>query len=202
MTQSEMIIRSADFLFGAPSMKAIRKQGLAEVAIVGRSNVGKSSFINRMVARKLARVSGKPGSTRELNFYAIDGRWRGASSQLCLVDMPGFGFARLSKVERESISRLAVDYMRERRQLQAVVLLNDCRREPGEEELAIQFTCASEGIPLVIVLTKFDTLRQGQRAGALLQVASGYNLEPGDVLFTGDGISVDPIWERIHGVLG
>ncbi|MFO0416919.1 MAG: ribosome biogenesis GTP-binding protein YihA/YsxC [Pseudomonadota bacterium] len=201
MSASEMIIRGADFLFGAPSMAAIRKQNLPEVAIIGRSNVGKSTFINRLVGRKLARVSGRPGSTRELNFYAVDGKWRGEPSQLCLVDMPGFGFARLSKAEREAISGLSVTFLSERRWLRAVVLLNDCRRDPGEDELAIQMICASEGIPLVIVLTKFDTLRQGQRPVALSKVASGYNLEAGDVLFTGEGISPQPIWERIQAVI-
>ncbi len=195
------MIRNAEFLFGAPSLTTIRKQHLPEVAIIGRSNVGKSTFINRLTGRKIARVSGNPGSTRELNFYRIDGAWNGVDRELCLVDMPGFGFAKLSKEARESISRLAVDFLRGRRHVRAVVLLNDCRREPGDDELAIQAICASEGIPCIIVLTKFDTLRQNDKPKATREVAQSYNLEPQDVLCTGEKIAVDSIWERILGVI-
>ena len=80
-------ILQAEFLFGAPTLQAIRKHPLAEIAVIGRSNVGKSTFINRMVGRKLARVSGRPGSTRELNFYRIAGSWNDEPFSLALVDM-------------------------------------------------------------------------------------------------------------------
>lgn len=197
-----VVIRNAEFLFGAPSLATIRKQHLPEVAIIGRSNVGKSTFINRMTGRKLARVSGNPGSTRELNFYRTQGTWDGVDRDLCLVDMPGFGFAKLSKEAREAISRLSVDFLRERRHLRAVILLNDCRREPGDDEYAIQGLCAAEGIPHIIVLTKFDTLRQNDKPKALKTVAQCYNLEPQDILFTGEKIPVDPIWERVLAIVG
>jgi GTP-binding protein len=196
-----VVIRNAEFLFGAPSLTTIRKQLLPEVAIIGRSNVGKSTFINRLTGRKLARVSGNPGSTRELNFYRVAGAWNGVEHELCLVDMPGFGFAKLSKEVRESISRLSVEFLRERRHLRAVVLLNDCRREPGEDEIAIQSICASEGIPCIIVLTKFDTLRQNDKPKATRDVAQCYNLEPQDLLCTGEKVSVEAIWDRILGVI-
>ncbi len=195
------VIRSAEFLFGAPALKAICKQHLPEVAIIGRSNVGKSTFINRLTGRRLARVSGSPGSTRELNFYRVQGEWSGLERKLCLVDMPGFGFAKLSKEAREAISRLSVEFLRERRHLRAVVLLNDCRREPGDDEVAIQRICASEGIPCIIVLTKFDTLRQNDKPKATKAVAQCYNLEPQDLLCTGEKISIEAIWSRILGVV-
>jgi len=196
-----VVIRNAEFLFGAPTLKTIRKQHLPEVAIIGRSNVGKSTFINRLTGRKLARVSGSPGSTRELNFYRVDGRWGEVDRDLCLVDMPGFGFAKLSKEAREGISRLSVDFLRERKHLRAVILLNDCRREPGDDEHAIQEVCASEGIPNLIVLTKFDTLRQNDKPKALREVSGAYHLEPQDILFTGEKIPVEPIWERVLAVM-
>ncbi len=195
-------VTRAEFLFGAPEMRAIRKHQFPEVAIIGRSNVGKSTFINRLVGRKLARVSGNPGSTRELNFYGVEGTWREESFGLALVDMPGFGFAALSKETREAISRLSVTFLRERRFLRAVILLNDCRRDPGEDELAIQSICATEGIPLLIVLTKFDTLRQNDRPKAQKGVAAGYHLEKDDVLVTGEGVSSEVIWERLFAVIG
>lgn len=194
------MIRAAEFLFGAPSLKAIRKQNLPEIAIIGRSNVGKSTFINRLTGRKVARVSGNPGSTRELNFYQVSGAWNGVDRALCLVDMPGFGFAKLSKQAREEISRLAVDFLRNRRHLRAVVLLNDCRRDPQNDELAIQALCADLGIPCVIILTKFDTLRQNDKPKALKNVATGFNLDPSDLLYTGEKIDTDTIWQRLLGV--
>jgi GTP-binding protein len=195
------MIRGAEFLFGSPSLATIRKQNLPEVAVIGRSNVGKSTFINRLTGRKIARVSGNPGSTRELNFYQVSGAWGGVNQSLCLVDMPGFGFAKLSKQDRESISRLAVDFLTGRKHLRAVILLNDCRREPREDEFAIQSICAEFGIPCVIVLTKFDTLRQNDKPKSLKSVASAFNLDPRDLLYTGEKIDPAPIWERILGVI-
>ncbi len=194
------MIRAAEFLFGAPSLEAIRKQNLPEIAIIGRSNVGKSTFINRLTGRKVARVSGNPGSTRELNFYQVSGSWNGVDRALCLVDMPGFGFAKLSKQAREEISRLAVDFLHNRRHLRAVVLLNDCRRDPQDDEFAIQALCADLGIPCVIILTKFDTLRQNDKPKALKNVAMGFNLDPSDLLYTGEKIDTDTIWQRLLGV--
>ena len=194
------MIRAAEFLFGAPSLEAIRKQNLPEIAIIGRSNVGKSTFINRLTGRKVARVSGNPGSTRELTFYPVSGSWSGVDRALCLVDMPGFGFAKLSKQAREEISRLAVDFLRNRRHLRAVVLLNDCRRDPQDDELAIQALCADLGIPCVVILTKFDTLRQNDKPKALKNVAMGFNLDPSDLLYTGEKIDTDTIWQRLLGV--
>lgn len=195
-------VTRAEFLFGAPEIRAIRKHQFPEVAVIGRSNVGKSTFINRLVGRKLARVSGNPGSTRELNFYGVEGAWNEEAFGIALVDMPGFGFAKLSKEAREAISRLSVTFLRERKYLRAVILLNDCRRQPVEDELAIQSICASEGIALLIVLTKFDTLRQNDKPKAQKQVAAGYHLEKDDVLVTGEGMPSDPIWERLFAVIG
>jgi len=194
------VIRAAEFLFGAPSLEAIRKQNPPEIAIIGRSNVGKSTFINRLTGRKVARVSGNPGSTRELNFYQVSGSWSGVDKALCLVDMPGFGFAKLSKQAREEISRLAVDFLHNRRHLRAVVLLNDCRRDPQDDEFAIQALCADLGIPCVVILTKFDTLRQNDKPKALKNVAMGFNLDPSDLLYTGEKIDTDTIWQRLLGV--
>jgi GTP-binding protein len=114
--------------------------------------------------------------------------------------MPGFGFAKLSKQAREEISRLAVDFLHNRRHLRAVVLLNDCRRDPQDDEFAIQALCADLGIPCVIILTKFDTLRQNDKPKALKNVAMGFNLDPSDLLYTGEKIDTDTIWQRLLGV--
>lgn len=190
-------VQNAEFLFGAPHLTAIRRVTGPEVAIVGRSNVGKSSFINRITGRKLARVSSRPGATTELNYYKVTGTAQGKPFGLNLVDMPGFGFAKLSKEEREHISHLTVSFLRERERLRAMILLNDCRREPQDDELAVQRLCAEEGRHLLIVLTKFDTLRKNEQKRAVESVARAYHLEAGDVMVTGEKISPVLFWERI-----
>jgi GTP-binding protein len=194
-------VRHAEFLFGAPSLSAIRRVSGPEIAIVGRSNVGKSTFINRLTGRKLARVSGRPGATRELNFYRVSGAVLKQAFDLNLVDMPGFGFARLSKEEREHISHLTVSYLRERDRLHGVILLNDCRRDPAEDELAVQSLCAQEGRHLLVVVTKLDTLKKNEQRKAVQRVAAAYHLEEGDVVATGERISPADIWQRVIAVL-
>lgn len=191
-------VLTAEFLFGTPRVDIIRGISLPEVAVIGRSNVGKSSFINRLCGRKqLARVSGKPGSTRELNYYEIGGRRGDEPFRLALVDMPGFGFAKLSKAEREQISDLSVTFLRDRRRLKAVILLNDCRRLPESDELAVQRICAEEGMHCLVVVTKTDVLRASEKARCLAQISRGFHLEPSDILATGEKVSPGAVWDRL-----
>mgnify|MGYP002630195732 CR=1 FL=1 len=194
-------IKDAAFLFGAPNLEAICKHAMPEVAVIGRSNVGKSTFINRLSSRKLARVSGNPGSTRELNFYKIEGVLNANPFGIALVDMPGFGFAKLSKSQREEISRLAVSFLRERRYLKGVVLLNDCRRLPEEDELAIQHLCFERGISCIVVITKIDALRRSEQQRSVSDIAKAYHMERSEVLVTGEGVSPTAIWERIVAIV-
>jgi len=194
-------IKHAEFLFGAPTLSAIRKQSAPEVAIIGRSNVGKSTFVNRLCQRKIARVSGRPGCTQELNFYHVDGVVEDVAFDLNLVDMPGFGFARLSKEEREEISRLSVVFLRNRKQLRTVILLNDCRRRPEVDEVAIQRICIDAGVHCLIVATKLDKEKRSQHERLLKDVAHGFGLERGDILGTGEDMSPAAIWSRVVSLL-
>jgi len=193
-------VKDAEFLFGAPSAEDIRKQSLLEVAVAGRSNVGKSSFLNRIMGRKVARVSSNPGCTRQLNFFSVRGALHEKPFNLALVDMPGFGYAKLAKSEREAIARMAVSYVRNREQLRALLLLNDCRRLPEEDELSLQRLCAEIGIYFFVVVTKMDALSKNERVRSLAGIAKAYHLEPQDLLFTGEGIEPEPIWERLLAV--
>lgn len=201
---AEPLITHAEFLFGVADMAKVPKQRRPEVALVGRSNVGKSSLINRLAQQKIARVSGTPGATRQLNYYNLTGELsRGRSDSrfdLALVDMPGFGYAKLSKVEREQISRLVVTYLREREQARAVVLLNDCRRLPEEEERITQRLCAEEGLACIVVITKMDALKRSEQVRSIAGIAQAYNLEPGDILTTGTDTPTRALWERIVAV--
>lgn len=194
-------IKNAEFLFGAPSREAIRKQNAPEIAIIGRSNVGKSTFVNRMCCRRIARVSGTPGCTQQLNFYHIDGVVEDAAFDVNLVDMPGYGFARLSKEEREEISRLTVDYLHNRDQLRVVILLNDCRRQPQDDESAIQRLCVESGKHCLVVATKLDKEKRSQHERLLTDVARGFGLERRDILATGEGMPPVDIWARAISLL-
>jgi len=194
-------ISEAEFLFGAPDAQRIRKQSLPEVAVAGRSNVGKSTFLNRLMGRRAARVSGTPGCTRELNFFRVQGLLSEEPFSLALVDMPGFGYAKLSKHEREAIARMAVEYIETRRQLRVVLLLTDIRREPQDDEYAVQRLCGESERHCLIVATKVDTLKRSEQERALAAVARAYNLEPQDLLITGEGIPVAPIWERVGALM-
>ena len=129
---------------------------LPEVAFVGRSNVGKSSLINRVLGRKgLARVSQTPGKTTLLNVYRLPAFY--------LVDLPGYGFARASKPERAAYRRLLERYLRERDALAGVVWLLDIRHDPSADDAEMGELLAATGVPVLPVLTKGDKLAHGAR---------------------------------------
>ncbi len=126
--------------------------GPPEIALSGRSNVGKSSLLNLLVGRTgVAKVSKTPGKTRAINFFDVGGKWR-------LVDLPGYGFARLSKEEIERWGRLIDTYLRERETLTAVIQLIDSRHPPMKNDLEMIDWLAETGVKTVIALTKVDKL--------------------------------------------
>ncbi len=144
----------AAFLSSFASISSLPKDGLAEVALIGRSNVGKSSLINALTERRgLAKTSSTPGKTRTLNYFLVNGKFY-------LVDMPGYGYAKQAKSERVEWAQVAERYFLERKELRAVGILIDARHpklESDEEALA---WFAEQRIPAFIVLTKADKARQ------------------------------------------
>lgn len=135
----------------------------AEVALAGRSNAGKSSFLNSWAGRKIAKVSGQPGKTRLLNFFNLGPRLR-------LTDMPGYGYASRSHSERESWSQMIEAYLLNREALVGLVLVMDVRREWQDEEAQIQSFCNSVGMPFVIVLTKADKVSRNLQMSKKLKL--------------------------------
>src|SRR5690625_4128047 len=124
-----MKVTKAQIEISAVSKKQYPKSNLPEIAMAGRSNVGKSSFINRMLGRKnLVRTSSKPGKTRTLNFYTIN-------DSFYFVDVPGYGYAQVSKKEREKWGKMMEEYFETREQLRLVVLIVDIRHQPTGEDL-------------------------------------------------------------------
>ena len=131
------------------------KDDLPEIAFAGRSNVGKSSFINSMINRaNLARTSGKPGKTRTINFYIINESFR-------FVDLPGYGFAHVSKVERKKWGTIIDEYLTTRENLKEIILIVDIRHEPSEQDLMMYNWIKSFGYKGLVIATKADKISKG-----------------------------------------
>ena len=147
---------NADILLSATNKSHYPQDDIPEVALAGRSNVGKSSFINTMLNRKnLARTSGKPGKTQLLNFFNIDDKLR-------FVDVPGYGYARVSKKEREKWGKMIEEYLTSRENLRAVVSLVDLRHEPSADDVQMYEFLKYYEIPVILVATKADKMPRGK----------------------------------------
>lgn len=193
-----VFVQRAEFIKGCTALAAMPTAEIPEMAVVGRSNVGKSSLINRITGqKKLARTSAVPGKTQECNFYSVSlGKGRN-TQRLCLVDLPGYGYAKFSKEKREDLSRLTVEYLQDREQLAIVCLLNDCRRDPGIEELAVRDICWKFERRLLIVLTKMDKLNRKETQERLAALSKSYQLEAADFVQSGEGMPADELWSRV-----
>lgn len=151
-----MKIKSSEFVISAAGESQFPEDGLPEVALAGRSNVGKSSLINRMLARRnLARTSSQPGKTQTLNYYRVNGN-------LYFVDFPGYGYARVSRTQREAWGKLAERYLRGRKQLKLVLQLVDLRHPPTADDRRMFEWLSHYGIPMCVVATKADKISRGQ----------------------------------------
>ena len=183
-----MKVRSARFVVSAVRPADLPRDGRPQIVFAGRSNVGKSSLINRMLGRKdLARTSSKPGRTRTVNFFLIDEAWY-------VVDLPGYGYARVSKREREAWGRSVDLYLRSAGDLATVVLLVDGKvaGTPLDAE-AYAYLRSLEFDPVVAV-TKIDRVKRGVRARTLAEVAELLGMPSGAALFpvssrTGEGVA-------------
>jgi GTP-binding protein len=169
---------------------------LPEVALLGRSNVGKSTLLNRLVARRrLAYTSRAPGKTRLVHFYRVA---RG-SRRLRLVDLPGYGFARVSRSERARWRGLVEGYLDGRAQLRVAVLLQDARRDPGEDEALLLAWLAERGIPSLLAVTKIDKLAPARRAPRAREIAQALGVpEERTVATSGaSGAGIDALWRAL-----
>lgn len=150
----------AEHLGSGREAKHWPKPELPEYAFIGRSNVGKSSLINMLTGiRKLARVSGTPGRTRNVEHFRVEPA-KGQKQAWMLADLPGYGFAKISKAERAAWQDMIRKYLRERENMQCVFLLVDVRLEPQQNDLDMIQWLGTEGIPFVILFTKSDKLKQ------------------------------------------
>ncbi|MBW2231384.1 MAG: YihA family ribosome biogenesis GTP-binding protein [Deltaproteobacteria bacterium] len=165
-----MKVRRAELFISCPQASALPESNLPEVAFLGRSNVGKSSLLNALVQRKqLARTSSTPGKTRMIHFFQVEID----ATKLLLVDLPGYGFARVSKRERESWRRLVEGYLENRPQLRAAILLQDLRRDVSEDETLLLEWLAEREVPSLLVLTKIDKLKPMRRKDRIRVMLEG-----------------------------
>jgi GTP-binding protein len=167
-----LVIRDIAFLGGMAEPAGWRPEtNLPEIAFSGRSNVGKSSLLNRLVRRKaLARVSQTPGKTREINFFRVN-------DAFVLVDLPGYGYARVSKSVRDAWRPLIEGYLRGSEQLRGVVQLLDARRDPATDDLLLFDFLADLGVPVIVVVTKVDKLRRQDVPERVRRLARALSLD-------------------------
>ncbi|VEE12243.1 putative ribosome biogenesis GTP-binding protein YsxC [Streptococcus anginosus] len=152
----EINTHNAEILLSAANKSHYPQDEIPEIALAGRSNVGKSSFINTLLNRKnLARTSGKPGKTQLLNFFNIDDKLR-------FVDVPGYGYAKVSKTERAKWGKMIEEYLTSRENLRAVVSLVDFRHEPSADDVQMYEFLKYYEIPVIVVATKADKVPRGK----------------------------------------
>lgn len=179
--------------------KDIPLDAILEVAIVGRSNVGKSTFINRLTGRNgLARVSKTPGATKQINAFLVELQ---GHQPIRLLDLPGFGFAQVSKTDARRLEGQIRSVIEEREELSLLLLLNDIRRSPQEEELWVRDVAFERDVRIQVVLTKVDKLSKNEQKKCIAERANDYGLSSEDFLLAGEKISVKPIWDRVLGIV-
>jgi len=167
-----LVIRSLEFIGGMATAGTWRPEsGMPEVAFAGRSNVGKSSLLNRLVRRKaFARVSRTPGRTREINFFRVN-------DLFVLADLPGYGYARVSKERKADWKPLIEGYLAGTPNLAGVVQLLDIRRDPSDDDISMLDFLADLGTPTVVVLTKTDKVSRREAAERAIMITSSLSLD-------------------------
>jgi len=185
---------AARFVAGAADARQVPPPRHPEIAFAGRSNVGKSSLLNRLVGQhKLARVSKTPGRTQQINFFEIDGR-------LTFVDLPGYGFARVPLHVKHEWKALVEAYLTTRRALRAVVVIVDLRRGVEDDDAQLLDFLQANGVPPILVATKSDKLAYGERirrARALTEAVAPLGI-PVVVCSSANGAGVEDIWKTLE----
>lgn len=194
-----MKVNHAEIVISAVAPQQYPETDLPEIALAGRSNVGKSSFINTLIERKnLARTSGKPGKTQTLNFYLIE-------NKLHFVDVPGYGYAKVSKTERAKWGKMIETYLTTRKQLKAVVILIDVRHDPSKEDCQMYDYLKYYDLPVIVVATKADKIPRGKWQSQTNQVKKCLNFVDTDTFILFSAVSKmgkAEAWKAIEGFCG
>lgn len=190
-----MKVHNVELVISAVRPAQYPETELPEFALAGRSNVGKSSFINKLIGRKsMARISSKPGKTQTLNFYKIE-------EDLFFVDVPGYGYAKVSKSEREAWGKMIETYITSREQLRAVVQIVDLRHPPSKDDQMMYDFMKHYNIPCIIIATKADKIPKGKWDKHKKIVREGLDMEKDDplIVFSSEtGLGQEAAWQEIE----
>lgn len=193
-----MIIKKAEFITSAARPGQYPPEGVFEIAFAGRSNVGKSSLINALLGRrKLVKVSSTPGKTRTINFFNINDEFR-------IVDLPGYGYAKVSKKESDDWGRMMEEYLSKRNGLLRVIQLVDIRHEPTAQDRQMYDYLRYYGLSGTVAATKSDKLSRNEAARSLKLIKSGLDLGPEDRVIpvsSQNGQGIDILLSEIEALL-
>ncbi len=192
-----MEINKAEFIISQAEYGPFPGRGLPQLAVVGRSNVGKSTLINRLCRRnKLARTSATPGKTRLINVFLLNDAFH-------LVDLPGYGFARVDKKEKQRWGEMMQKYFTESEDLVHVLCLVDIRHEPTADDVTMNQFLRQMGIPFTVVATKADKISRGARSRALAPICRALLVQPWEIIcFSGeDGTGREELLKKLEDIL-
>ena len=187
-----MIIKNVDLETVCGITSKLPENTLPEIAFAGKSNVGKSSLINALMNRKsYARISATPGKTQTINFYNIN-------QEFYLVDLPGYGYAKVSEQEKQKWGQMVERYLHGSKQLRAVFLLIDIRHDPSANDKLMYDWIVSQGYHPIIIATKLDKIKRSQRDKQVRTIRQGLGLLPGSIVIPFSSVTKqgrDEIWE-------
>ena len=190
-----MIVKNPKFEISAVGPKQYPSGNLPEIVLAGKSNVGKSSFINTMINRKsLARTSSEPGKTRQINFYNID-------SKFYFVDLPGFGYSKMSHAEQEKVGKFIEEYLFTRKNIKCIVLLIDIRHKPSENDVMMFNYIRSIGAPHIVIANKADKIAPTKVNSYVENLRNLLEANESDIIlpFSSEKkIYTDTVWEELE----
>lgn len=191
-----MDVHNVEMVMSAVSATQYPTDGKPEIALVGRSNVGKSSLTNTLINRKnFARTSSQPGKTQTLNFYNVE-------DQLYFVDVPGYGYAKVSKKQREAFGHMIEEYITSRKQLRGVISLVDARHDPSDDDISMYEWLHYYNIPILVVATKADKISRSRfnKYESNIKRTLGFDEEDSDFQFFSleTKYGKDEVWQWIE----
>jgi len=193
-----MVIKKAEHVISAVEPSQYPETGWPEIALAGRSNVGKSSLINALTNRKsLARTGSTPGKTRVINFYNIN-------DSIMLVDLPGYGYAKVSKEERKAWGKLAETYLNTRKTLNIILLLVDIRHDPTDDDVLMLNYIRQTGRRFAVVATKSDKVSRSDHKKRIESIKTKLDLDPGSEVIPFSAVKrtgVEEVWSVIESYL-
>ena len=190
-----MIVKNPKFEISAVGPKQYPSNNLPEIVLAGKSNVGKSSFINTMINRKaLARTSSQPGKTRQINFYNID-------QKFYFVDLPGFGYSKMSHTEQEKVGKFIEEYLFNRKNISCIVLLIDIRHDPSKNDIMMFNYIRSIGAPHIVIANKADKIAPTKVNSYVENLRTSLEANESDIIlpFSSEKkVYTDTVWEELE----